>query len=436
MSGEMRVLEDLLVRRIGLDPTSVGPQLIPRAVKQRMRDLKLDDLATYERQVRDSDRELQELIEEVVVAESWFFRDERPFEWLREYVRAEWLNAPARPPLRILSLACAAGEEPYSVAITLAELGLPARRYSIVAFDVSARRLALARRGVYSLNAFRGSDVRYRARHFRAHAGGYELDPSIRATVQFFQGSVLDPALREGLSPYDVIFCRNLLIYLVPSARVALLAVIDRLLAPSGVLLIGHADRFDSSGETAGFTAIGEPGCFAYRRSRPGAPPTPPVLGSLELPLRMANLAAPAVVRLVTPGNPPDISLNGSQASDAVIAGTEPPRAAGASPLLDQAAELANCGRFAEAIAECERHVRQKGLDASPFHLMGVIYQASGNRQRAEECFQKAVYLDPTHDEALLALALLAERRGDEGAALSFRRRAERTIAMSRKRVN
>ena len=77
-------LEELLKNQIGLDPTSVGSQLILRAVKQRMRDLKLDDLAAYERQVRQSAAELQELIEEVIVAESWFFRDERPFEWLRE----------------------------------------------------------------------------------------------------------------------------------------------------------------------------------------------------------------------------------------------------------------------------------------------------------------------------------------------------------------
>ena len=59
---------------------------------------------------------------------------------------------------------------------------------------------------------------------------------------------------------------------------------------------------------------------------------------------------------------------------------------------------------------------------------MGMICQAAGDRRRAEDCFHKAVYLDPRHDEALLALALLAERRGDHDAAAGFRRRAERTV--------
>ena len=107
--------------------------------------------------MRRSEPELQELIEEVVVPESWFFRDERPFQWLREYVRERWLSDPSASAAPGLESACAGGEEPYSIAMTLLDLGLPARRFQIDAVDVSARRLAIARRGVYSANAFRGS---------------------------------------------------------------------------------------------------------------------------------------------------------------------------------------------------------------------------------------------------------------------------------------
>ena len=83
----------------------MGPHLIlRRAARRRMRELGLDDLGAYERRLRQSEPELQALIEEVVVPESWFFRDERPFHWLREYVRERWLSDPSRPPLRVLSL--------------------------------------------------------------------------------------------------------------------------------------------------------------------------------------------------------------------------------------------------------------------------------------------------------------------------------------------
>jgi chemotaxis protein methyltransferase WspC len=97
--------------------------------------------------------------------------------------------------------------------------------------------------------------------------------------------------------------------------------------------------------------------------------------------------------------------------------------------LLEQAAELANQARHTEAIAACEQHLRLKGPGAAAYYLMGMICQAAGDRRRAEDCFRKTIYLDPGHDEALLALALSAERRGDRDAAAAFRRRARRTAA-------
>ncbi len=72
--------------------------------------------------------------------------------------------------------------------------------------------------------------------------------------------------------------------------------------------------------------------------------------------------------------------------------------------------------------------MRQQGPSAPAYYLMGVIHQSVGNRTRGEECFQKAIYLDPVHDEALLALALSAEGRGDAAAAAGFHRRAEWAI--------
>lgn len=104
--------------------------------------------------------------------------------------------------------------------------------------------------------------------------------------------------------------------------------------------------------------------------------------------------------------------------------------------LLSQASELANQRRFVEAIALCEQCLRENELSAATYCLMGMICQAAGDGGRAEDCFRKAVYLDPDHDEALLALALLAEHRGDQNAAAGFRRRAERTATLSQKRVN
>ncbi len=433
MAGELRALEELLQDAIGLDPTSVGAQLILRGAKQRMRDLNLVNLAEYERRVRESTVELQELIEEVVVAESWFFRDERPFAWLQDHVRRRPRLA-ARSPLRVLSVPCAGGEEPYSIVVALSEAGLSAGDYHVDAVDMSARRLAIARRGVYSRNAFRGPNVPGRLRYFRQHGEHYEIDPAIRAQVQFIQGSILDPRLLEGLPPYDVVFCRNLLIYLVPSARATLMVFLDRVLAPDGVLVIGHADHLLSAGAESGFAPTGDAGCFAYRRKTCGQGSASVVSYSFE----------PAVIPSAVMAYPACATESSSTPCSAAVSieatvSRSPENAKGdaveSAHMLNQASELANKGRFSEAMSACEQHLKEIGLSAPAYALMGMICQASGDRGRAEECFRKAVYLDPHHDEALLALALLAEYRGDSLAAANFRRRAERIATLTRKRA-
>ena len=335
-------------------------------------------------------------------------------------MRARWLGDLLRAPLRVLSLACAGGEEPYSIAITLRDAGLPARRFRIDAVDVSARRLAFARHGIYSANAFRGCELGCRAQYFREHAQGFEVAPAIRSTVQFLQASVLDPKLLEGSPPYDVVFCRNLLIYLDAPARACVLAALDRLLAPDGVLFIGHADRLESAGEPSRFTAIGEPGCFAYRKTGASVP-SPGSAGASPSRYAASRRSAPG---LPSAAAVPTVARRGSHRP----APRPRPKVSRSRPrLLEQAADLANRGRHAEAIAACEQHIRLKGPGASAYYLMGMICQAAGDRRRAEECFHKTVYLDPKHDEALLALSLLAERRGDRDAAAGFRRRARRT---------
>ena len=94
--------------------------------------------------------------------------------------------------------------------------------------------------------------------------------------------------------------------------------------------------------------------------------------------------------------------------------------------------EHANGGRHGQALACCEEAVRREGPSAAAFVLMAGIHQAAGRRSEAEGCYSKAIYLDPAHDGALLALALIAERRGDLAAAAGFRRRADRALKNGR----
>ncbi|MDR3636893.1 MAG: CheR family methyltransferase [Isosphaeraceae bacterium] len=401
-------IEQRLAQRIGLDPATVGRGLITRALHARMSALGMARAEDYLRALDASEDELQALIEEVVIPESWFFRDDCPFALFQDHVRAGWLGNPSRPPLRVLSVPCAAGEEPYSIALALLDLDLPPARFSIDAVDVSAQALERAKRGVYSANAFRGTDLLFRARHFREHASGFELDPSVRALVRFIRGNLIDPDLLKGEPPYDVILCRNLLIYLDEPSRRRALDTIDRLLAHPGLLFVGHAERL-ATGETR-FESAGRKGCFAYQRvgekiKGPGATAT------------TVRVRSKPPARTELPREP---ATRSPQAAPANSQTSSP------APLLEQAAALADEGRNDQAAALCERALREAGPNPRTLFLLGMIRQSQGDLTRAEETLRKVVYLDPRHDEALLALSLIAQRRGDRTAADGFRRRAER----------
>ncbi len=447
MSSQWNRIEAMLASRIGLDPAAIGSTLIPRAVRIRMNELGLVDVGSYASLINGSEIELQALVEEVVVPESWFFRDEVPFRHFQDHVRARWVVNPAQAPLRVLSIPCAGGEEPYSIVIALMEIGLDARRYQIDAIDVSMRRLEVARRGIFSSNAFRGSDLNFRDRYFQSHPEGFEIDPSLRTRVRFLQGSILDPDLLSGKLVFDVLFCRNLLIYLDEHSRIRVMTVLDRLLALEGLLIIGHADRLNLSAVNPAFTRAGDRRAFAYRRTMAPALPGPVTAPSAQGLTRQApQLPAPLSPKLLTWQPPQSLEKSttsqvpenarsgpayrsiqqlGSQSPSQLRPGLE---GMASDSLLNRASELANLGRHDEAVALCQQLVRQKGPSAPAYFLMGVIHQSVGNRTRGEECFLKAVYLDPGHDEALLVLALSAERRGDATAAAGFRHRAERAI--------
>jgi chemotaxis protein methyltransferase WspC len=148
--------ELLLKEAIGLDVASIGSSAIDRAVAERQQATGLADRHTYWERLRASEEELQELIDAVVVPETWFFRDRGAFAALAEVALPEWLRTHPHGVFRLLSIPCATGEEPYSLAMALFDANLPAARFQIDAFDVSERALESARRAVYGRRSFRG----------------------------------------------------------------------------------------------------------------------------------------------------------------------------------------------------------------------------------------------------------------------------------------
>lgn len=407
----MQHIEALLRKEIGLDAASIGSSLIERTIRLRMKHHGLKRETDYEEMLRDSAEEFNELIEAVVVTETWFFRDREPFNAFTKFALGEWLPQHADGPMRILSVPCSSGEEPYSLAMALLDAGVPADRFQIDAVDISANALARAQRGIYGKNSFRGKDLEFRERYFVAVKEGYALDANVRQRVSFARANVLEEGFLAGTAPYDFIFCRNLLIYFDRATQVLALAKLHRLLAATGVLFVGPAELPLVS--ESGFTSAKLPHAFACRKTNGE------VLPPLR-PLRRKKRARTGVPAL-PPTNSDRAHVFSSPDAKPVPAPTTDHQVAS----LKLARQLADSGQLDEAATICHAYLVRHSDSAEAYYLIGLVKDAA-NDPEAINYYRKALYLDPNHYETLVHAALWLERTGDVATAQTFKRRAER----------
>lgn len=434
-------IEALLRQKIGLDALTVGSNTITRAVNRRMADCGLTDTNIYLTKLQTSPQELEELIETVVIPETWFFRDREPFVFLSRYAVSEWLPQNPGQTLRVLSLPCSTGEEPYSIAIALLEAGLNPRNFSIDAADISKVALKKADRAVYGRNSFRSKNLDFRDRYFTELAGNlYQLNDLVRRKVNFIQGNILDSYFLVNQIPYDVIFCRNVLIYFDDAGRSQTVQLLNRLLKKTGILFLGHSE----SGQKlpAQFVSVRHSLAFAYRKT------DIPDSQQVQVKQEPININSSAAVGEYKRAQKSDnirsyklSSVNSKSSTSAqkypresgnsqilAVGAIEPAADGGksASADLDAARRLADRGQLQEAAKLCETYLSQNRTNADAYVLLGQVYQATGDRQQAEQSFQKATYLKPNHYEGLIHLALLKEERGDAVGAAIIRQRIQR----------
>ena len=403
-------IERLLKSRIGLDAESIGRSVIERAVRQRMTALGQSELEHYWTTLGGSSREQQALVEAVVVPETWFFRYPESFKALANLALERAVQLAGSRPLRLISLPCSSGEEPYSVAMTLLDAGLLPSQLHIDALDVSDKVLERARRGLYGRNSFRSEQLAFRQNHFHEQADGFLLDARVRDCVNLRTGNLLDPTLFAGEAPYDFIFCRNLLIYFDRPTQVRVLELLKHQLQEGGTLFIGPAEA--SLASQSGLQAIGRQQTFAFRLA----------------PARSAPLApqpsAPRLRQTPTPAARPIAALR-PRPRPSAPAPTAP--AAAPSDIWQEVASLANAGRSEEARQQCEKHLQAQGPSAEGYYWLGLLSDVQGHGEQACAYYRKAIYLDPQHREALTHLAAHLEAQGDASGAQRLYRRAQNT---------
>ena len=435
-------LKRLIIERTGHAYYEDKDSALWDRVRPRIRATGTGDAGGYAALLRDpvqGEAEWAALEGIVTIGETFFFRDAGQFAALRDTILPGLIARRAGVRrLRIWSAGCSTGAEPYSVAILLRRLlGAAHRDWSIAILgtDISEAALETARAARFSPWALRGMDSAARAQDFLPAEGGggqaWQLRPEHRGAVRFERQNLLgllDGSLPLGMTGFDLLLCRNVLIYFDRERVPALVRALGERLAPDGWMLLGHAEpdpafaAFLRPVTLAGTTAwrplgIGEGPAWTGPADHPAPPPDPPRPDLADFAPETPEHRRADPPSPFPPAGEPHRSAPRPELPRPSDPATVPAEEPGA--VLDRARAQADSGAL-----DAARAVLREGLrahpTAAPLHLLdGLVARALGEEAAAEAALRRALYLDSGFVAAHYQLGLLLL---DRGAAEAGRR--------------
>jgi len=407
---QLSELASLLKERVGLNIRPDGFSALTIALSARFDDLdgRIRGPLGYLELLRseEGDEELRRLLPLVTVGKTSFFRDERQFRALAALMPGLLQAARSRGrPVAIWSAGCATGEEIYSIAMTAAEAGAQPGEIELIGTDVNPEAVSAAARGLFEGRRVRDVPAGLVARWFEGDGEGYRVRSELRRLLAGVRPHNLvgEPFPRPRARGWDLIFCRNVIIYFDTPTTQQVLARFHDALEPGGFLFLGYSESLFRLFEGFDLTEVG--GAFLYRRPegatpRPAAPPPPPAMAHryVPAPVKHVRLEPPAYPRPAPPA--PARPLLSPQ------------------EVLDAAVELVGSGRFGAAREALERLIRDAGEDLAVRLTLANLYVILRQPDRATESYQVALSLEPLSAEAHLfyGIHLLAAGEADAAA--------------------
>ncbi len=416
-------LSALLKERVGLHIRRDSYSALKIALAARFEELagRVAETGAYLRLLRseEGDEELRRLLPLVTVGKTSFFRDDRQFRALDALLPA--LVARARGGGRkicVWSAGCATGEEPYSLAMALAAAGAEPEHVDLLATDVNPEAVSFAAQGTYDARRVRGIPAPLLERHFDRDGDRFIVRAGLRRFITAIRPhnlvSSVFPRPEDG-GGWDVIFCRNVIIYFDTPTTQQVLTQFHNALAPGAYLFLGYSESLFRLFE--GFELTEVAGAFLYRRPEvagraPALAPTRP---------RTVPLSPPPVTH-VDVRRPASPARHGGAASPPARPEPRPARAS-SPPLapqefLDGAVALFAEGRFGAARELLERLLERAGEDLAVRLTLANLYGILRQPDRARTCYLAALQLEPLSAEAHLfyGIHLLSAPEADAAA--------------------
>ncbi len=350
-----------------------------------------------------SSAQIATLAGHLTIRETYFFRNRRVFEVLEEELLPRIIEAKKGPyrTLRIWSAGCSTGEEPYSIAITLARTIPDLHKWdiTILGTDISPSALKKATDGVYGCWSFRDAPAWLTEEWFIKNGPNFEIVPTIRQMVRFTSLNMVSdiyPASHNNTMAMDLIFCRNILMYFSRATADSIVDRLSRCLVEGG-WLVANPLEVSFSGESQHLSFVQYPGATFYRKGGNAGnsviPPLPPA------PLRFSTQADPEEPAGHAGVKEQTRTLKKNRLHAAQPKTTDP------VSLRDRTRGLADKGHLAEALRVCADALQKDRLHPELHFLQATILQELGRIQEATEALRRALYLDQDSIMAHFALA-------------------------------
>jgi chemotaxis protein methyltransferase CheR len=430
---EHEKFHDFLIRYSGLHFERRNIRVLERGLESRMTALRIgsfNDYYEYLCQNMERRQELQKLLQLLTVGETFFFRYHAHFEALRSVVLPQLVSTAQQKQLRIWSAGCSTGEEPYSLAITIME-SIPHWKQldiKIIATDINNRSLSRAREGVYNAWKLRVTEKSCLAKYFKQIGESYVVRDEVKALVEFSYFNLQSPPPSTG-ETFDIIFCRNVMIYFTTATTKKLVENFAVSLKPGGYLFLGHSETL--SYISTKFERHLHDGGFYYRKKgeQPGKPVEKPALPAATVKVGRPSQPSAAALR-TSPPEPelgPEVmfvkGMNLLQQGDLPAAAAMfekllriQPDHAGA--ILAQSRLHIAGGRIVEALACCNRALTCNDLLPDGYFLRGLLYEMLEQENEAMDEYRKAILLQMNFVMPHYQLGKLCFRCGDRKSGL------------------
>ncbi|HEX8699979.1 MAG TPA: protein-glutamate O-methyltransferase CheR [Myxococcaceae bacterium] len=406
-------------RRAGL----LAPSCVPAAeegIDRAMHRAGCGDLTDYVARISTDPGAFDDLLTELTIGETYFFRTHEHFDFLRQHALPELrrLRSPGHT-VRAWSAGCSSGEEPYSLAVLLREEGY-GDRVEVLATDISRAALARAQEARYSAWSLRSEHAQRMRPYLRLEGKRYVLTPEVRQAVRFgYLNLALDtwPSPESGIHQLDLIFCRNVFIYFTRPTIESVARRLYESLAEGGFLITGPSDP--ALNGLAPFEPMLQPWGIAWRRPPaesarvllppahtfvpplPAIPAPPPPVPVPYVPMPIPEQRAPQV---------PERAVEDAETAVKAVralANVDPPR----------------------AVIACAEAAARYPLSAELRYLEALLLLGLGRLGEAERAVRQILYLDGSLAAAHFTLGLVLRRLGDTAGALRAFRNVERLCA-------